>query len=75
MHCDQTFPVFLLYDQASQRLKSFGWAVPADIEAPLWEQPPIAYLQVKSTLAFTVVKGWKLFLSLSLSFVLIKQVK
>ena len=67
MHCDQFFPVFLLYDQASQRLKSFGWAVVADIKSPLWEQPPISpsHLQVRSTVAFRVVKGWTLFPSLS----------
>ena len=46
MHCDQVFPVFLLYDQASQRLKSFGWAALANLTSPLWEQPPPQYLQV-----------------------------
>ena len=46
MHCDQVFPVFLLYDQASQRLKSFGWAVLANLKSPLWENPPVQYLQV-----------------------------
>ncbi|KAL9952378.1 hypothetical protein ACROYT_G039628 [Oculina patagonica] len=46
MHCDQVFPVFLLYDQASQRLKSFGWAVLANLKSPLWEHPPVQYLQL-----------------------------
>lgn len=45
MHCDQVLPVFLLYDQASQRLKSFGWATLANITSPFWEHPPAQYLQ------------------------------
>jgi len=46
MHCDQSFPVFLLYDQASQRLKSFGWAALADVKSSSWEHPPIPYLRL-----------------------------
>ena len=38
--------MFLLYDQASQRLKAFGWATLANIESPLWEHPRAPFLQV-----------------------------
>lgn len=46
MHCDQVLPLFLLYDQASQRLKAFGWATAANIESPFWEHPPVQFLQL-----------------------------
>ena len=56
MHCDQVLPVFLLYDQASQRLKAFGWATVANIESPLWEHPPAQFLQVVTCFATVTSK-------------------
>ena len=50
MHCDQVQPVFLLYDQASQRLKAFGWATLANITSSFWEHPPTQFLQVSNLL-------------------------
>lgn len=50
MHCDQVLPVFLLYDQASQRLKAFGWVTLANITSPFWEHPPARFLQVSNLL-------------------------
>lgn len=46
MHCDQALPVFVLYDQTSQRLKAFGWLTPANITSPFWEHPPAQVLQL-----------------------------
>lgn len=66
MHCDQGFPVFLLYDYASQRLKSFGFAAFANITSSSWEQPPIKYLSVSTqSHCLTETKGVSNILSLS----------
>lgn len=46
MHCDQVFPVFLMYGQSSGRLKAFGWSVLANIQSYLWEHPPMKYFKV-----------------------------
>ena len=57
--------MFLLYDQASQRLKAFGWATLANIKSPFWEHPLAQHLQVvtcfsetsKIVYIFTLVLG------------------
>ncbi|XP_027050051.1 uncharacterized protein LOC113677445 [Pocillopora damicornis] len=46
MHCDQSYPVFLLYDPVTRRLKSFGWAALANLTSPMWEHPPIPFLSL-----------------------------
>ncbi|XP_028396348.1 uncharacterized protein LOC114520304 isoform X2 [Dendronephthya gigantea] len=43
LKCEEIFPIFLLFDDASEKLKSFGWAVPIKINSTMWEHPPQKY--------------------------------
>ena len=57
MHCDQSYPVFLLYDPVTRRLKSFGWAALANLTSPMWEHPPIPFLSVRMRLFHQKISG------------------
>ncbi|CAH3030479.1 unnamed protein product [Porites evermanni] len=69
MHCDQVFPVYLMYGQSSGRLKAFGWSVLANIQSYLWEHPPMKYFKLffeevpKCVILRKVISGQHIYLT------------